>query len=94
LELIPRSLRYLGRQRYLWNTFPNLLAIRQGSDFDRPNQEGKASRSSSVLEWSGRVPSPAVHVPATPGDAHAGAEAELEDDRQLYVVNVLFLESD
>jgi hypothetical protein len=46
------------------------------------------------LEWSGRVPSPAVHVPATPGDAHAGAEAELEDDRQLYVVNVLFLESD
>ena len=82
-RLTYRSLRHLGRKRYLRYTVPNLLAIRQGPAFDRPDQEGEASRGRRVLEWSSGLPSQAIYVPASSGYTYEGAEAELEDGRQL-----------
>jgi hypothetical protein len=83
IRLTNRSLRHLGSERYLRYTFPNLLAICQRPDFNRPYQKGKARRGGRVLEWSGRLPSQAVHVPASCGYTPADAEEELEDGRQL-----------
>jgi hypothetical protein len=42
-----------------------------------------------VLEWSSGLPSQAIYVPASSGHTYEGAEAELEDDRQLYVVKAI-----
>lgn len=76
-----RSLRHLGRERYLRYTVPNLLAICQGPALHRPNQEGKTSRGRRLLEWSSGLPCQTIHVPASSGYTYDGAEAELEDDR-------------
>jgi hypothetical protein len=71
----------VGSERYLRYAVPNLLAIRQGQAFHRPDQEGEASRGCRMLEWSGGLPSQAIYVPASSGYTYEGAEAELEDDR-------------